>query len=64
MKIKKIISKSKDGNRMEVIAGSYHGNLKTHHIHRHQKDWKYLAGYEKGRMILRTIELKDKKEDK
>jgi len=57
MKVKKIISKSKDGKRMEVIA--IDGNfLHTFHVHKHQKDWKYCAGYEKGRMILRSIELK------
>ena len=57
MKVKKIISKSKDGKRMEVIATD--GNfLHTFHVQKHQKDWKYCAGYEKGRMILRSIELK------
>ena len=55
MKLKKIISKSKDGKRMEVIAEVYKGRLKTVHIQKHQKDWKYCAGYEKGRMILGSI---------
>jgi len=59
MNLRKIISKSKDGNRMEVIATD--GNfLHTLHIQKHQKDWKYCAGYEKGRMILRKIELRAK----
>ena len=57
MKLRKIISKSKDGEKMEVIATD--GNfLRTLHIQKHQKDWKYCAGYEKGRMILGKIELK------
>ena len=59
MKVKKIISKSKDGEKMEVIAEVYNGRLKTVHIQKHSKDWKFCAGYEKGRMILRSIE--DKK---
>ena len=57
MKLIKIISKSKDGKKMEVIATD--GNfLDTLHIQKHQKDWKYCAGYEEGRMILGKIELK------
>jgi len=58
MKLTKIISKSKDEEKMEVIAEVYPGRLKTVHIQKHQKDWKYCAGYEKGRMILGKIELK------
>ena len=57
MKVKEIISKSKDGNKMEVIAEAYPGRLKTFHIQRYSKDWKCCAGYEKGRIILRSIEL-------
>ena len=60
MKVKKIISKSKDGNKMEVIAEVYHGNLKTFHIHRHSKKWKFFAGYEKNQPILKAIELEAK----
>ena len=57
MKVKEIISKSKDGKKMEVIAEAYPGRLKTLHIQRYSKDWKCCAGYEKGRIILRLIEL-------
>ena len=57
MKVTKIISKSKDGKRMEVIAEVYDGRLKTVHIQKHPKDWRFCAGYEKGQMILRKIEL-------
>jgi len=57
MELRKIISKSKDGEKMEVTATD--GNfLHTLHIQKHQKDWKYCAGYEKGRMVLGKIELK------
>ena len=41
MKIHKIISKSKDNNRMEVIAVDNNGYYKTLHLHRHGSDWKY-----------------------
>ena len=57
MQLRKIISKSKDGEKMEVIATEGHF-LHTFHIQRYSKDWKYCAGYEKGRMILGKIELK------
>ncbi len=55
MKIKKIISKSKDENRMEVIAEDAHGNLRTLHIQRYSKDWKYCDGHQDNRPILKSI---------
>jgi len=59
MKIKKVISKSKDGNRMEVIAEGQGGYLCTLHIHRHSDGWKYHAGRDrKGQPILKLIEEK------
>lgn len=58
MEIEKIISKSKDGNKMEVTATN--GNfLNTLHIQKYPKEWKYCAGYEKGRMILKSIKTKE-----
>ena len=46
MIIKKIISKSRDGNRMEVIAKE-DKVLKTLHIHKENNIWRYFAGYDK-----------------
>jgi hypothetical protein len=46
MIVKKIISKSKDGNRMEVIAKE-DKVLKTLHIHKENNIWRYFAGYDK-----------------
>lgn len=62
MKLEKIISKNKDKNRMEVIARDDFRNLKTLHVQRYSKKWKYCAGYEKNQPILRPIELKGSQE--
>ena len=43
MKLVRVISKSRGGNRMEVIAKNDDG-LKTLHIHRKNRVWKYVAG--------------------
>jgi len=43
MKVHKIISKSKSGRRMEVIAINGKGRQHTLHIHRHLKGWQYCA---------------------
>jgi len=43
MKIKKIISKSKNGNRMEIIAINGE-DLRTLHVHLIQDKWRYYAG--------------------
>lgn len=59
MKLDKIISKSKDGNRMEVIARDDFQNMKTLHIQQHSKKWRYCAGHQNDQPILRSIELKD-----
>ena len=55
MRVKEIISKSRDGDRMEVIATD--GNfLHTFHIQRYAKKWKYCEGYIKGQIILGTMQ--------
>ena len=47
MKVKQIISKSKYGHRMEVIAKDDNG-LYTLHIHRGNDIWKYFVCYDKN----------------
>lgn len=67
MKIHKIISKSKSGKRMEVIAAGKKGPYHTLHVHRHRMSWQYCAGYKPllpGKekvMILKEIEMGGKK---
>lgn len=55
MIVKQIISKSKDGNRMEVIAKE--DNIqKTLHIHQGNDTWRYFAGCDKkGKQVFLTI---------
>jgi len=56
VRVKKIISKSKDGDRMEVIAEDYHKNLKTLHVQRRSKKWKFCTGYRKGKLVLGVMQ--------
>jgi len=63
MKLEKIISKSRNGNRMEIIARDDFKNLKTLHVHRYSKGWKYCAGYQNDQPILRSIKSKDSREE-
>ena len=55
MKVIKIISKSKSGNRMEIIAKE--DNIqKTLHIHQENDIWRYFAGLDnKGKEIYLPI---------
>ena len=46
MKIKKIISKSPNGQRMEVVAENKHGLLQTLHLHRFKSGWRYCKEYD------------------
>ena len=43
MRIKKIISKSPDGSRMEIIGD----DNRTHHIHKTADGWLYSVGNKK-----------------
>jgi hypothetical protein len=55
MKVKQIISKSRSGNKMEVI-GKEDDTQKTLHIHEENKVWKYFAGCDKtGRKVFSPI---------
>ena len=55
MEVKQIISKSKDGNKMEVI-GKEDGTQKTLHICREYDVWKYFVGYNKeGKKVFSPI---------
>jgi len=46
MEIKKIISKSKDGSRAEVIIENDNKTLMTKHIHGQSDDsWNYCSGW-------------------
>lgn len=60
MKMKQIISKSKDGNKMEIIAQGVF-NLETLHIHKGLNNkWSYYWGLDEDeRPILRSIELQE-----
>ena len=55
MKVRQVISKSRDGNRMEVIARE--GNdQRTLHIHQKRNEWRYFAGEDKnGKKIFLPI---------
>jgi len=55
MLVKRIISKSRNGNRMEVIAKD-DKSLKTLHIRRKSNVWRYFAGKDnKGNNIFEAI---------
>ena len=55
MEIKQIISKSQDGNRMEVVAEN-NDNLQTLHIHKGPNNqWNYYYGLEENRPIFKLI---------
>jgi len=55
MILKQIISKSKNGNRMEVIAKE-DNILKTFHIYREDNIWRYFAGCDdKGKRVFLPI---------
>ena len=55
MKLIKIISKSRDGNQMEVVAKEDKAQ-KTLHIRRVNDVWRYLAGKdEKGNKVFEVI---------
>ena len=55
MIVKRIISKSRKGNRMEVIAKE--GDIqKTLHIHQENKVWRYFDGCDKkGNRVFSII---------
>lgn len=54
MKLIKIISESKSGNRMEVIAEE--DNIRrTLHIHKENNVWKYFAGCYKDKKVFFPI---------
>jgi len=57
MKVKRIISKSRNGNRMEVIAEE--GDIqKTLHIYQENSVWKYFAGCNKeGKKVFLPINI-------
>jgi len=56
MKLIQIISKSKDGNRMEVIAKEPFQIQKTLHIRKENNIWRYFAGCdEKGNKVYLPI---------
>ena len=47
MKVKQVISESRNGKRMEVIAKDNDGVLHTLHIQQEHKVWKYFVGENK-----------------
>jgi len=55
MNLEKIISKSRDGNRMEIIARDDFKNIKTLHVHRSSKGWRYCIGYKDDQPISRQL---------
>jgi len=59
MKVKKIISKNKDENRMEVIAEDKNGNLYTKHIRKSPDGrWKYCMNRDRtNQPILGIIDI-------
>lgn len=65
MEIKQIISKSPDGNRMEVIAINSIDILRTLHIHKNSEGkWTYCVGYRRdGQPNLKLMDDKPKKGD-
>ena len=52
MRVKKIISKSDDKKRMEVIAEEG-GKLKTLHLKASGKEWMYCAGKDELKIKIR-----------
>lgn len=56
MEVKRVISKSKDGTRREVITELSSGLLRTRHI-RQGRDgkWRYYVEHIKGLPIYRTL---------
>jgi len=46
MRVERIISKSRDGNRMEVIGRDADGR-RTLHLHRKNDVWRYSVGYDR-----------------
>lgn len=55
MEVKQIISKSKEGNRMEVIAKD-DSTLQTLHIHRKNNIWRYFVYCDKkGNKVFSVI---------
>jgi len=63
MKIKKIISKGKDKNRMEAIVEYGKGILRTHHLHKGgDGKWRYFIGYDKhNQPIFRKLSTEEAK---
>lgn len=57
MRVKKIISKSKDGQRMEVIAEDAEGKLQTLHLQRCGGEWIGLVPNNKGEKIPEIVNL-------
>jgi len=59
MEIKRVISRSKDGSRMEVVTEHGNGILRMRHVHRGRDGkWRYCVGYadeERKRPILREL---------
>ena len=56
MKLIQIISKSKDGNRMEIIAKEPFQIQKTLHIRKENNIWRYFAGRDdKGNKVYLPI---------
>ena len=54
MKLKQIISKSKKGNRMEIIAEE--DNMqRTLHIRKENNIWRFFAGCNKGKKVFSPI---------
>ena len=55
MKVKRIISESRNGNQMEVIAEE-DDIQKTLHIHKENGVWRYFAGCDKeGKKVFLPI---------
>jgi len=56
MELIKIISKSRKGNRMEIIAKEPFQIPKTLHIHKENNIWRYFAGRDnKGNKLFFPI---------
>jgi len=56
MKLKQIISKGKNGNRMEIIAKEPFQVQKTLHIRKENNTWRYFAGCDaKGKKVFLPI---------
>lgn len=55
MKVKQVISETKDGRRMEVI-GKEDNTQKTLHIHKENRGWSYFVGEDKkGKKVFAPI---------